>query len=129
MGQIPEGFILQVVSGNTGGPQADEIEAALRRAGFTDSQSISYRSPGNWKIKETKEIRIDRNYMYVRFTAGSKDVYIKYSNSANEIKKSVGAKIKNVNGHTMIPLRLLSGAFGYYVDWNAEKRIVTIGQQ
>ena len=54
MGEIPEGYVLQVVSRNTGGPQADEIEAALKRAGFTDSLSLSYRSPGNWKIKEMK---------------------------------------------------------------------------
>lgn len=54
MGKIPEGYILQVVSSNTGGPQADEIEAAIRRAGFTDSMSLSYRSPGNWRIKEIK---------------------------------------------------------------------------
>jgi hypothetical protein len=54
MGEIPEGFILQVVSRNTGGPQADEIEEALKRAGFTDSLSLSYRSPGNWQIKEMR---------------------------------------------------------------------------
>lgn len=52
MGEIPEGYILQVGSRNTAGPQADEIEAALKRAGFTDSLSLSYRSPGNWEIKE-----------------------------------------------------------------------------
>ena len=54
MGEIPEGFVLQVVSRNTSGPQADEIEAALKRAGFTDSMSLSYRSPGNWQIKEMR---------------------------------------------------------------------------
>lgn len=54
MGEIPEGFVLQVVSSNTGGPQADEIEEALKRAGFTDSLSLSYRSPGNWRIKEMR---------------------------------------------------------------------------
>lgn len=56
MGKIPEGFILQVVSSNTSGPQASEIEEALKRAGFTDWDSLSWRSPGNWKIKETNDI-------------------------------------------------------------------------
>lgn len=54
MGNIPAGLILQVPSTRTSGPHADEIEDALKRAGYTDSLSLSYRSPGNWEIIEMK---------------------------------------------------------------------------
>ena len=50
LGRVPEGFILQVASNNTAGPQGKDIERALRAAGFTDFSSLQYSAPGNWKI-------------------------------------------------------------------------------
>ena len=53
MGKIPKGFELQVTSALTGDrPGADEVEKALRIAGFTDMNSLSYKSPGNWEVKQ-----------------------------------------------------------------------------
>lgn len=52
LGEIPEGYILQVASDSTGGPRRTDIEKALVRAGFTDTQSLSYSSLGNWRMKE-----------------------------------------------------------------------------
>lgn len=37
LGEIPEGYMLQVVSDSTGGPHRTDIEKALTRAGFTDT--------------------------------------------------------------------------------------------
>ena len=51
---IPEGYILQVVSSRSGMyPDASEVKAALHRAGFT-GRADSYAAPGNWKVKELK---------------------------------------------------------------------------
>lgn len=47
---IPKGFSMQVVSNSTGGPNRSEIEEALKRNGITDFNSITWASPGNWKI-------------------------------------------------------------------------------
>lgn len=52
MGKIPKGFELQVPSAHSGRPFPDEVEAALKRAGFTDGISLSYKSAGNWEVKE-----------------------------------------------------------------------------
>ena len=52
LGSIPEGYVIQVVSDSTGGPRRTDIEKALVRAGFVDSQSLSYSASGNWKIEE-----------------------------------------------------------------------------
>lgn len=52
MGKIPKGFILQVASPCTPTPNAKDIEAAIVRAGFNDSQSRSYRSAGNWEVEK-----------------------------------------------------------------------------
>lgn len=52
MGFIPEGYMLQVVSDSTGGPRRTDIQKALERAGFTDSQSLSYSASGNWIVEE-----------------------------------------------------------------------------
>lgn len=49
MDGIPEGYMLQVVSNNTAGPQATEIREALIRAGFS-GMALSWASPGNWKV-------------------------------------------------------------------------------
>ncbi len=51
MDGIPQGFILQVVSNNTAGPQAADIRQALIRAGFS-GMALSWASPGNWKIEK-----------------------------------------------------------------------------
>lgn len=52
MGKIPKGFELQVPSAHSGHPSADEVEKALKIAGFTDMNSISYKSSGNWEVKQ-----------------------------------------------------------------------------
>lgn len=49
MDGIPEGYILQVVSNNSAGPQASDIRQALIRAGFS-GMALSWASEGNWKI-------------------------------------------------------------------------------
>lgn len=49
MNGIPEGYILQVVSNNTAGPQASDIRQALARAGFS-GMALSWAAPGNWII-------------------------------------------------------------------------------
>lgn len=50
---IPKGYMIQVVSPSTGGPQPREIAEALCRAGF-NKRAESWASPGNWIIKELK---------------------------------------------------------------------------
>lgn len=50
---IPKGYMIQVVSSSTGGPQPREIAEALCRAGF-NKRAESWASPGNWVIKELK---------------------------------------------------------------------------
>lgn len=50
---IPKGYMIQVVSSSTGGPQPREIAEALCRAGF-NKRAESWASPGNWIIKELK---------------------------------------------------------------------------
>ena len=50
---IPKGYMIQVVSSSTGGPQPREIAEALCRAGF-NKRAESWASPGNWIIKEVK---------------------------------------------------------------------------
>lgn len=51
MAKIPKGFILQVVSRSTPRPDSSDVGAALKAAGFGDSQSLSYRAAGNWDVK------------------------------------------------------------------------------
>ena len=50
---ITKGYMIQVVSSSTGGPQPREIAEALCRAGF-NKRAESWASPGNWIIKELK---------------------------------------------------------------------------
>ena len=50
---IPKGYMIQVVSSSTGGPQPREIAEALCRAVF-NKRAESWASPGNWIIKELK---------------------------------------------------------------------------
>jgi hypothetical protein len=50
---IPKGYMIQVVSSSTGGPQPREIAEALCRPGF-NKRAESWASPGNWIIKELK---------------------------------------------------------------------------
>ena len=50
---IPKGYMIQVVSSSTGGPQPREIAEGLCRAGF-NKRAESWASPGNWIIKELK---------------------------------------------------------------------------
>ena len=52
MGSIPSGFALQVPTTSNGEPYASEVEQALKRAGFTDSNSLSYSSPRNWLVEK-----------------------------------------------------------------------------
>ncbi len=53
--RIPQGFVIQVISSRTGSqPDATEVREAMKRAGITDQQDLSWCSPGNWKIKELK---------------------------------------------------------------------------
>lgn len=52
MGKIPQGFHLQVPSDVSPSPNVKDVEEALKRAGFNDTQSLSYRSPGNWKCQK-----------------------------------------------------------------------------
>lgn len=52
MGKIPQGFTLQVSSAGYGNPSPKEVESALKGAGFTDSSSLSWCSPGNWKVEK-----------------------------------------------------------------------------
>ena len=52
MGKIPKGFCIQVPSQMVSKPNAQEIEKAIIQAGFTDRDSIGYRSPGNWIVEK-----------------------------------------------------------------------------
>ena len=52
MGKIPKGFCIQVPSQMVSKPNAHEIEKAIIQAGFTDRDSIGYRSPGNWIVEK-----------------------------------------------------------------------------
>lgn len=52
MAKIPKGYVLQVVSSSSPNPNVADVEKALKAAGFTDSFSLSYRSPGNWKVEK-----------------------------------------------------------------------------
>lgn len=51
-GRILPGFTFQVCSRTSSGPDANEIEQTLRGMGYNDTETISWRAPGNWKIKE-----------------------------------------------------------------------------
>lgn len=50
---IPKGFIIQVVTSNTGTPSPAEVREALHRAGFSNLAD-RYESAGNWIVKELK---------------------------------------------------------------------------
>lgn len=52
MGKIPKGFMLQVTGGSISNPDSASVKEALKRAGFTDSQSLSYSAAGNWEVKK-----------------------------------------------------------------------------
>jgi len=52
MGNIPKGYQLQVPSNSCGSPARNDVEKALRAAGFTDTPSLSYASSGNWTVEE-----------------------------------------------------------------------------
>lgn len=52
LGKIPKGFVIQVASSSTSKPSAQEVEAAIVRAGFDDNHSRSYRCAGNWKVEK-----------------------------------------------------------------------------
>lgn len=52
LGKVPKGFPLIVPSRCTGGPDSQEVRQALINAGFTDSDSLSYRCSGNWKVEK-----------------------------------------------------------------------------
>ena len=55
-GGIPKGYILQVISTRTGNqPDVTEVIEAIRRAGFS-KRAESWAAPGNWIVKELKEI-------------------------------------------------------------------------
>ena len=49
---IPKGYMLQVISDRTSGPDFTEVREALKRAGFTSTMAESFASPGNWIVKE-----------------------------------------------------------------------------
>lgn len=51
MGQITKGFVLQVASQCSGQPNVTEVERTLKAMGFTDRQTLSYASSGNWKVE------------------------------------------------------------------------------
>ena len=53
MGQIPEGFELTVYT-NCNNCASEDVEEALKRAGFTDYESLKYRHSGNWICKQIK---------------------------------------------------------------------------
>lgn len=53
LGQIPEGFELTVYT-NCNYCAPEDVEEALKRAGFTDYASLSYRCSGNWICKQIK---------------------------------------------------------------------------
>ena len=52
MGKIPKGFMLQVTGGSISNPDSAAVKEALKRAGCTDSQSLSYSAAGNWEVKK-----------------------------------------------------------------------------
>ena len=53
-GDIPKGYILQVISRTTASiPNVTEVIEALRRAGF-NKRAESWAAPGNWIVKELK---------------------------------------------------------------------------
>lgn len=51
MAKIPKGFILQVASRSMPKPAPEDVATALKAAGFSDSQSLSYKAAGNWDVK------------------------------------------------------------------------------
>lgn len=53
MGQIPEGFEMTVYT-NCNYVDKDSVIEALKRAGFTDDESLSWYSSGNWKCVQIK---------------------------------------------------------------------------
>lgn len=52
LGKVPKGYSLMVPSRCTGSPDSQEVRQALINAGFTDPDSLSYRSYGNWKVEK-----------------------------------------------------------------------------
>ena len=51
-GKMIKGYTFMVPSQYSNLPSAAEIKQALISLGFTDTTTLSYCSPGNWKIKE-----------------------------------------------------------------------------
>jgi hypothetical protein len=47
-----EGYTFMVPSQYHNEPSAEEIKRTLISLGFTDTATLSYCSPGNWKIKK-----------------------------------------------------------------------------
>lgn len=52
LGEVSKGFVLQVASRCSPTPNADEVERALKAAGFTDNNTLSYKASGNWKVEK-----------------------------------------------------------------------------
>jgi hypothetical protein len=52
LGEVPKGFVLQVASRRSPTPDSTDVERALRAAGFTDNNTLSYKASGNWKVEK-----------------------------------------------------------------------------
>lgn len=76
----------------------------------------------DWE-EETKTAKATKEEMQVEIKIGS--YFAKKGNES--IKLSVQPMI--IEGRTMVPLRFIGESFGAKVDWNGEKRIVTIATQ
>ncbi len=58
----------------------------------------------------------------ISLTLGSKVAYV------NGVEKKLGVAPQMVNGSTMVPLRFISEAAGYAVEWNNENRYILVGE-
>lgn len=52
MGKVGKGFEFIVNSSTFPNPNSKDIEEALKRMGYTDKQTLSYSSSGNWKVEK-----------------------------------------------------------------------------
>lgn len=54
MGKVTKGYILQISSRCSAQPSVQEVESVLKALGFTDRETLSYSSPGNWTVEVLK---------------------------------------------------------------------------
>jgi hypothetical protein len=81
------------------------------------------------KLGATVDWKTEKSNIVVTINKGTKTVILVTGEKKAKVDGETitfDTQAVNINGRTMVPLRFVSEAFGAQVDWNAQKKIVTI---